>query len=172
MNDKFKPYLRRLALSFLVAFICVGLINEGSHLILKEEGDRPPETVELVIPPGTAERIAAGETPPTIPDDLVFTIGDTLKVINQDDVPHELGVLYIPPGASASLLMEDAHKYQLGCSFTPSRFLNFDVRSRTTATIRLEAFAFATPPAALFLFVYSLLIFPLEGKRRREADVA
>lgn len=163
-SEKFRPYLRRLAWCFLVALLFVGLINEGTHFFLKEEGDRPPETIELVIPAGTAERIAAGEAPPSIPNDLVFTIGDTLKVVNQDEVAHELGALYIPPGASASLAMEDANKYQLGCSFTPSRFLNFDVRPRTTAITRLQAFAFATPPMALFFFVYSLLVFPVHGK--------
>jgi len=156
----YTPYLKRFALVFLIALLFVGLINEGAHLIHKEETDRPPETVELTIPTGTAGQVAAGETPPSIPTELTFVIGDTLLVTNHDSVPHELGPLFIPAGTSASLVMEDANKYTLGCTFQPSRYLDFNVRSRTTATSRLQAFALAAPPTAMFFFFYSLRGWP------------
>jgi len=156
---------------FFVAFLFVGVINEGAHMLLKESTDRPQETVEILIPAGTAERVEAGEADPTIPAELTFVIGDTLMVTNEDNVPHELGPLWIPPDSSASLLMEDANKYTLGCTFQPSKYLNFDVRSRTTATSRVQAFALATPPTAMFLFLYSLLIFPLKVTEEEIADI-
>jgi len=168
MTRSFHLYKKRFLLALLWAFIFVGLVNEGSHLLLKEKTDRPPETVEISIPVGTAERINAGEAEPTIPSELVFVIGDTLQVINEDNVPHELGPLWIPAGSSASLLMENANKYTLGCTFQPSRYLNFDVRSRTTLTSRLQAFGLATPPTAMFFFLYSLLVFPIKDKRAKE----
>ena len=165
MKDKFRPYLRRFGLTILIAFLFVGLINEASHFLQKDTTDRPPKTVELVIPAGTAERVALGEVQPSIPAELTFVIGDSLEVHNYDIVPHELGPLFIPPGAAASLVMEDANKYTLGCTFQPSRYLDFNVRSRTTLNSRLQAFALATPPTTMFFFIYSLLVFPISSKK-------
>jgi hypothetical protein len=158
----FTPYIKRFLLSALSALLFVGVINETAHLIQRSKTDRPPETVELLIPNGTAEQVAAGETPPAIPEELTFVIGDKLLVTNHDDVPHELGPLFIPAGTSASLNMDDANKYTLGCTFTPSKYLDFNVNPRTTSRSRLTAFALTGPPTAMFFFVYSLLVFPMK----------
>ena len=166
MPPSFRPYAHRLLIVFLVALVFVGIINEGAHLLLKDKNDRAPEMIEIIIPAGTADEIAAGEAPISLPKELTFVIGDTLRVKNEDHTDHELGPLYVPAGSSASLQMEDANKYTLGCAFTPSKFLNFDVRTRTTAISRLQAFALATPPTAMFFFVYSLLVFPLKQKNK------
>jgi len=168
MEKNYRKYAKRFLISVLVALVFVGIVNEGAHLILKEKTDRPPETTEIIIPSGTADRIAAGEADPSIPSELIFVIGDTLMVKNQDNVPHELGPLWIPVGSSASLLMENANKYTLGCTFQPSKYLDFDVRSRTTSLSRIQAFGLATPPTAMFFFLYSLLVFPVNGKRKKE----
>lgn len=155
---------KRFLLVLAVSLLFMGLLNEGAHLVLKEKYDRPPETVELVIPAGTSDKVEAGGEVPSIPSELVFVVGDTLKVTNEDRVDHQLGPLWVPAGTSASMLMENANKYALGCSFQPSRYMGIDVRSRTTAWSRVQAFSLATPPTAMFLFVYSLLIFPLNKK--------
>lgn len=162
------PYLKRLLIASLLAVVFVGLINEGAHLLFKDDTDRPPRTVEIEIPPGTAVKVSGGEQVPSIPEEMVFVVGDTLKVRNLDSAAHELGPLYIPPGSSANLRMDDASRYVLGCSFQPTQYLGFDVRTRTTAKSRLEAFGLAAPPTAVFFFVYSLLIYPLEGSKEKE----
>jgi hypothetical protein len=165
MDKNITPYIKRLFITIVLALVFVGVINEGAHLLQKERTDRPPETVRLIIPDGTAVRVAAGGNEPSIPSEFTFVIGDMLLVENQDRVPHELGPLFIPVGSSASLIMEDANKYTLGCTFQPSKYLDFNVRSRTTTKSRLQAFALATPPTAVFFFIYSLLVFPLsKGK--------
>lgn len=171
MKKKVTPYLKRLLIASLLASIFVGGINEGAHQLFKEDTDRAPETVEIDIPRGTAEKVETGQQVPSIPEEMVFVVGDTLRVNNHDTVDHELGPLYIPAGSSASLLMEDANKYVLGCSFQPTQYLGFDVRSRTTTNSRLEAFALAAPPTAMFFFVYSLLIYPLQDEPERAGTV-
>jgi hypothetical protein len=157
----------RFLIVAIIAILFVTLINEGAHYFQKEKSDRPPEIVELVIPAGTAERVAAGEAVPTIPEEVVFVLGDTLQVTNQDSVDHELGPLWVPAGTSASLVMEEAEKYALSCSFQPSRYLGLNVQTRTTAWSRFQALALAAPPTTMFLFVYSLLVFPLEGRKKQ-----
>jgi len=166
-RTKILPYLKRLLIASLLAAVFVGLINEGAHLLFKDDTDRPPRTVEIEIPPGTAAKVSGGEQVSSLPEEMVFVVGDTLKVRNRDSAAHELGPLYIPPGSSASLRMDDASQYVLGCSFQPSQYLGFDVRSRTTAASRLEAFGLAAPPTAVFFFIYSLLIYPLGGKQEQ-----
>lgn len=161
MKEKILTYMKRLIVVSLLASLFVGGINEGAHILFKEETDRAPKTVEIDIPKGTAERVEKEQEVPSIPEEMVFVVGDKLQVNNHDSVDHELGPLYIPAGSSASLRMENAKKYVLGCSFQSTQYLGFDVRSRTTTTSRLEAFALATPPTAMFFFVYSLLLYPL-----------
>jgi hypothetical protein len=153
-----------LILSLLISLIFVGAVNEIAHQLQRDETDRPPQIVTLVIPAGTAERVARGESQPSIPDTLSFVIGDTLEVINQDNVPHELGPIFIPAGARATLTMDAASSYTLGCSFQPSRYLDFDIHPPTTIASRLKAFALATPPTLAFIFLYSFLVFPLRTK--------
>lgn len=160
-----RPYVKRFLISLIISLLFVGIVNEGAHLLLKEKTDRAPQTTEIIIPAGTAELIAAGGADPSIPSELVFVIGDTLMVTNQDDVPHELGPLWIPAGSSASLLIENANKYTLGCTFQPSKYLDFDVRSRTSSLSRLQALGLATPPTAMFFFLYSLVLYPLKGQK-------
>ena len=149
--------------------MAVAAINEGAFFLLKEKGDRAPETVELIIPEGTAERVAQGEQIPAIPEEMVFVIGDVLKVVNRDSVDHQLGPIWVPAGASGSIVLEQADKFAYRCSFQASRYLGLDVRVGTTVKSRVQALLLAAPPTAVFLFIYSLLIFPIK-ENKKQAD--
>lgn len=170
MNKNVHSLVKRFVVVLLVSVLFVAVLNETAHLVFKEKYDRPPKTVELVIPKGTAKRVEAGEQVPSIPEDMVFVVGDTILVVNEDDVDHQLGPLWVPAGSSASLIMENANKYAYGCSFQPSRYLGIDVRSSTTMWSRVQALSLASPPTAMFLFVYSLLIFPLQKDEDGDPD--
>jgi hypothetical protein len=170
MNENLRTYGKRFLITFAVALAFVGLINEGAHYFLKEKTDRLPETIEIVIPAGTALRVNGGEADPSIPSELSFVVGDILLVTNQDDVPHELGPLWIPSGSSASMVMEDANKYVLGCTFQPSKYLGLNVNTRTTALSRIQALALAVPPTTMFLFIYGLLVFPISGREKQSQE--
>ena len=159
----------RIAIVLVLAIVAVAAINEGAFLLLKEKGDRAPETVELIIPEGTAERVAEGEQIPSIPEEMVFVIGDVLKVVNQDSVDHQLGPIWVPAGASGSIVLEQADKFAYRCSFQASRYLGLDVRVGTTVKSRVQALLLAAPPTAVFLFIYSLLIFPIK-ENKKQAD--
>ncbi len=160
--------LMRIAVVFLVSLILVGAINEGAYLLLKDESDRAPQAVELLIPAGTAERVAAGEGVPAIPDELTFVVGDVLLVVNQDTVDHQLGPIWVPAGSTGSLVLDQADKFSYRCSFQPSRYLGLNVRAGTTAWSRVQALLLATPPTAVLLFIYSLLIFPMHGSNPKK----
>lgn len=159
---------KRLAILFAISLASVWLISEGAFLLQKEDTDRAPETIELDIPLGTAERVAAGQASPAIPDEMTFVLGDTLMVRNHDSTDHQLGPLWVPSGSSASLKLELADKFAYSCSFQPSSYLGLNVVKPTTWLTRLTALGLATPPTTAVLFVYSILIWPLKPEEKQD----
>lgn len=159
-----KPYLTRLGIIFFISAFFIAAFNEGTHLLQRDSTDRPPKMIQLVVPVGTAKAIAAGQPVPSIPEEMVFVVGDTLEVKNEDTAVHTLGPLTIPPGTTASMVMGEANKYAYSCSFQPSQYLGLDIRQATTFATRLTAFLIATPPTMAILFLYSLVIFPVRSR--------
>jgi hypothetical protein len=165
-----KALLQKGVIRFLVIFILsmgvIWIFSEGTHWLLREDYDRTPQVVELIVPLGAAERVAAGEPVPSIPDELVFVVGDTLLVKNEDVVDHELGPLWVPAGSSASLVLEQPRKFMYACSFQDTRYLGIDVRQPTTWTTRITALAVASPATAIFIFIYSILVWPIKSQEK------
>jgi hypothetical protein len=154
---------KRLFILSAISLAAVWAVSEVAFAIQREKSDRPPKQVELVIPTGTSERVEAGEPAPSIPEEMVFVLGDTLLVTNQDAVDHQLGPVWVPSGSQASLVLEEPGKFAYSCSFQPTRYLGLDVRKPTTWGTRLTALGLATPALAFFLFVYSLILRPIEN---------
>jgi len=171
MEKKFKtrPYLVRLGIVLLISFVGVAIFNELAYLWQKDDYDRPPQTFQLVIPTGTAEQIAKGQDIPSIPAEMIFVLGDTLEVVNQDVVSHQLGPIWVPPGTTGSLVMETADKLAYSCSFQTTNYLNLDIRTGTSIGTRVTGLFLAAPATAIFLFIYSLLIFPVDKKPKPSA---
>lgn len=163
MKDKelIRLGLRRLAILFLISVGFIWLVSEVAFQIQKEETDRPPKDIVLVIPSGAAEKVAVGERVIAIPEEMVFVRGDRLVVQNEDVVAHQLGPLWIPAGLSASMVLDQADKFAYSCSFQSTRYLGLTVREPTTWQTRLIALALASPVTAVLLFLYSLLVVPL-----------
>jgi hypothetical protein len=155
----------RLALSLLIGLLLAWLLSEGAFLILSDGTERDPKQVDLLIPAGTAERIAAGQPPLSIPTEMLFVKGDTLVVKNEDTTPHQLGPVWVPPGTSASLALNEANDYTYSCSFQPSRSIGLTVRSRVTTTTRIQAILLAGPPMAALIALYSAIIWPLTSRK-------
>lgn len=172
MSKSFRPYAKRFGIVLLIAIAFVAVFNEAMYFLQRDERDRPPKTVELVIPHGTAESIAQGEEEIDIPEGMTFVVGDLLVVRNEDVVDHQLGPLWIPAGRSASLRFDTSDKLAYQCSFVVGNYFGVDVLKPTTWTSRLLALAMAAPTLAMLLFVYSLVALPLnsaEGTKRAKA---
>ncbi len=162
-REELRPYLRRLAWVFVISLIGSFVASEAAFRLQPNNIDRAPQVVEIIIPEGTAERVAAGEDVPSIPSEMVFVVGDVLLVRNEDSVSHELGPLLVPAGSSASLPMEQAENFAMNCSFQSSSYLGVDVKEPTTIQTRLTGLSFSVPPTTLMLFLYSLVAKPVVG---------
>ena len=149
--------IKRIAISMLLGIILAAITTEVSYQVLKRE-NREPGRVELVIPAGTAASIENGETPPGIPDDMTFVVGDTFVVVNQDEVDHQLGPLWIPPGTSASLNLDVEENFAYECSFQSTKIFGLDVREPVTLGTRLTGILFSGLPLGALFSVYSVLL--------------
>ena len=159
--------IKRIVISVSLGLLIATIFTEVSYRILKRE-NRAPERVELTIPAGTAKEIAKGQSPLSIPADMAFVVGDTLVVVNQDSVDHQLGPLWIPPGTSASLNLDTEQNYAFQCSFQPTKVFGLDVHEPVTPLTRLTGIMFGGLPLGALLSVYSVL---LVKDDKKQADV-
>jgi len=161
--------IKRIAISILVGLLIGALINEASFRFLRES-DRGPQVVELVIPMGTAEGVARGEASPSIPNSMDLVQGDTLLVKNEDVADHQLGPLWIPAGASASLALDTAQSFAYDCSFQPNNIFGLDVHDPITLSTRLNGILFSGLPMGLLIAVYAVIL-PLKKKNETLGSV-
>lgn len=162
--------VRRAIILFLISLVLVWAVSEGAYWLQRDKSDRAPRQIVMVIPEGTAASISAGQPVPSIPEEMVFVVGDTLVVQNNDISDHQLGPLWVPAGTSASLVMDQANRYAYTCSFQTSKFLGLTVKPATTLGTRLSALMLAVPATTAFLFVYSILIWPLQPRQKTSAS--
>jgi hypothetical protein len=162
LKNKYRPYLVRFLWISLISLVFTLFFNELVFLLSKDPNDRAPQTVQLVIPAGTAKQIEAGEEIPSIPSEMVFVMGDVLEVVNQDAVSHQLGPVWVPAGSVGRLVMEQPQDLSYSCSFRPSRYLGIDVKLPTTLATRITGLALGMPTMAVLLFLYSVVGFPIK----------
>lgn len=84
----------------LSAVVIVGVVRDDTP-------DRPGVTAaadavavdhDYLIPAGTGARIDGGEVIDILPAELVMTVGETIRIVNNDDRGHTVGVFYVGPG--------------------------------------------------------------------------
>jgi hypothetical protein len=150
---------KRVVLSLLAGLALSAVVSEVSFLILREDS-RSPTVFQLVIPAGTAEGIARGEKPPTLPEEMRFVVGDKLTITNQDSVPHELGPLFIPAGSSTQLSFTAEENYSYSCSFQPDNQFGLTVVEPVTPYIRAVGILIAGLPLGGLIALYSLAAYP------------
>jgi hypothetical protein len=62
------------------------------------EKPRDPETIEIIVPAGTQDRLAAGEKVVVMPARLEFRVGDRIFIRNEDDVAQSVGPYLVEAG--------------------------------------------------------------------------
>ncbi len=128
---------------------------------------REPKIMQITVPSGTADLVARGEQPPTIPTGMTFVVGDTLEVVNQDKVDHQIGPLWIPSGTSASLVLGKPESLAFECSFQTGNYIGLDVRQPLTLSTRIYGILFAGIPMGILLSIYAVI---LPSKKKNDAS--
>ena len=153
----------RLLLSLGLGLLIGILVSEVPFLFLRETA-RAPRDITLTIPAGTSDQVARGEQPPSIPMNMMFVVGDTLIVNNQDSVDHKLGPLWIPAQSTAQLSLEQEESLAFECTFQPGNYFGLDVREPLTLRTRIFGITYVALPMAVLIALYSLLLSPKKNE--------
>jgi hypothetical protein len=81
----------------------------------------------LVIPPGAAADQRLGGRGYTMPDVIQLTVGDTIILRNDDNVPHMILYAFLMPGQTQerTFITPGSEVYSSGCGVHGASFLNF-----------------------------------------------
>jgi hypothetical protein len=153
------PVIKRILVSIALGLLIGVLVSEVPFLFLRETARMPHEIV-LIIPAGTADEVARGEQPPSIPQSMTFVVGDTLVVKNEDSVDHKLGPLWIPANSSAQLSLEQEESLAYECSFQPGNYFGLDVYEALTPATRIYGIFYIAIPMAILIALYSFVMPP------------
>ncbi len=72
------------------------------------------------IPKGTGERIDAGEPIEILPARIEATVGQSIRVRNDDDRGHSVGWMYVGPGEVVTQRFSSSGRFVGACSVHPS----------------------------------------------------
>lgn len=167
MSRLTRAVLLRLAVTFLISMVFGFAVSEITYRLGRSDAERIPAVLTIVVPAGTAEQISQGQPGLELPE-MKFVEGDQIVVVNQDQVSHQLGPMWVPPGASSSLTLDRPSQYNLSCSFQASEEVGIEVQPRAKASDRVVgALAIGLPTWGL-LALYAMVASPLPGKKSTE----
>ncbi len=138
--------------------LLVGIFSSEIPFLLLHDTVRPPRAITLTIPAGTADLVARGQQPPSIPKDMVFVVGDRLVVRNDDSVTHKLGPLFIPANSSVQLALNQEETVAYECSFQPGKYFGLEVNEPLTTGTRIFGIVYIALPMAILFALYSFLV--------------
>ena len=87
------------------------------------------ETVTFVIPPGTQEKLEAGEEAVDFPNEIILNAGDTIVIENQDNAVHSFGPFTILPNTTLTKRFDTARVYENSCTFHQDKTMKLVVKS-------------------------------------------
>jgi len=118
----------------LILLVLVPAVLVGAYLVGARSGDdRPSSGIDItraddaadfdhdfLIPAGTAERIEGGESIEIVPAELIVTVGDTLRIVNDDTEDHVVGVFFVAAGETLTQRFNSPAVLEGECSVHPS----------------------------------------------------
>jgi plastocyanin len=87
-----------------------------------------PTDHRFTVPAGAGARLAVGEDVDIVPAELDIAAGDSLTVVNQDELPHRIGLFTVAPGETGSWSFTNPGTFVAGCSVHRSGKLTISVR--------------------------------------------
>ena len=160
MSPTIRAAMVRLGITFVICMVFAFVVAEISYQTVKNKYERAPRTIEILIPPGTAEQIANGQPGPAMPD-MRFSEGDQISVRNMDSVSHQLGPLWVPANSSSVLTLDRPSSYSLSCTFQASQKLDIEVVARAKASDRVLGILSIGLPTWLLVWLYTLIAIPM-----------
>lgn len=120
---------RWLALAVMVPIVVIGALLIGralqpddvtSGLEISDASGEVSYDYDYVIDAGTGDRIANGEPVEIVPGELVVTVGESIRIVNDDDQDHYVGVFFVAAGETLTQRFGSAGVLEDLCTVHPS----------------------------------------------------
>lgn len=77
-------------------------------------------TYEFTIPPGAGEALDAGTPLEVLPAELNVVVGETIRIVNEDDRGHNVGPWFVGPNETVTQEFSSAGEFEGICTVHPS----------------------------------------------------
>lgn len=109
----------------LAMAMCLGVVACGSDETADGPGVQTVEetgsaTYEYVIPAGAADALRAGTPLEVLPGELEVTVGETIRIVNEDDAGHNVGPWFVGANETVNQEFTSAGQFEGVCTVHPS----------------------------------------------------
>lgn len=101
----------------IVAAACSS--DEGGPLVVADPGASEYD-YDYLIPAGTGERFDAGEFIEILPAELEVSVGEVLRIVNEDDRDHLVGPFFVGAGETLTQRFSNVGHFEGLCTVHPS----------------------------------------------------
>jgi hypothetical protein len=77
--------------------------------------DDSPADFDYLVPKGTGELIQRGNDIKIIPNPLIMTVGDVIRIRNQDSVGYNVGPFYVGPNSTMTQIATSPGSFKGMC---------------------------------------------------------
>ena len=111
----------------MVAALAAGLLvvaacgDDGDETLeVAAVSDEGAATFEYEIPPGAGAALDAGEPLEILPGELTVEVGDTIRIVNDDDRGHNVGPFFVGAGETLTQQFASPGEFVGVCTVHPS----------------------------------------------------
>ena len=115
-----------LCVVFLAAALGACGVGRNGPLLAEDPSTEDAE-YSYVIPAGTADRIRQGVSVEILPATLEVRVGESIRIVNEDDEGHFIGIFYVGPGETVTQRFASAGEFVGNCTVHPSGTLTLRV---------------------------------------------
>jgi len=114
--------IRRVALALVLLAIVAGGCgsDERSGPLVVADPGATEFDYDYLIPAGTGERYDAGEFIEILPAELETSVGEILRIVNEDDRDHLVGPFYVGAGETLTQRFSTPGEFEGLCTVHPS----------------------------------------------------
>ncbi len=109
-----RTFARCIAIAALIASC------GGTSDALVVDDTSPTVDFEYYIPPGTGEDIRAGADVEILPAELDVHVGQTIRIVNDDDEGHYVGIFYVGANEQVTQRFASPGTFVGNCTVHPS----------------------------------------------------
>lgn len=108
------------AVATVVLLAACGGDDESSGPGIANVDDVEQATYEYVIPLGAGDALDAGEPLEILPGELEATVGETIRIVNEDDRGHNVGPWFVGPNETLTQRFSSPGEFEGVCTVHPS----------------------------------------------------